>query len=231
MSIIVYWSCLEDEWMRAGPPQPVLKKIYENFSSNDSNMSNFLSCPSVKNEFKNMFSLHSLYDYEFTIKNNEIASSYYDEKFFNKHVLLRSKEKRFFSFLQKFIFFTDADSLITEFYLNPTFENNSVNKTCIPLSGSFDIGKWFRHIEYPFFLREGYDTFSISEGDAYCYIKFNTEEKIIFKQFIFTEKIKQYMDSTMSIPNYRKPMIKLSNYYNKFNIKNKVLHEIKLNLI
>jgi hypothetical protein len=181
MSIKVYWACIEDGWMAAEEPESVIKRLKSWYNPKDiSNRNGIIECPSVRGSLKNLYALKSIYDYDFTIQDGTIIAPKMGQEFFDSHVEIRSIEHKLFSFYHKFIFFTEDPSLEVTFYEHPFFENNEVSKNCMPVQGKFDIGKWFRNIEFPFFLRPESNTFSIRPGDAYCYIRFNTDSHIDF---------------------------------------------------
>ena len=228
MAINVYWCCIEKEWMRAEEPVPVLNDFSKD---NKYTESGILRCPAMRDEMTNTFSLRSIYDYEFTVSENDVSSHLYDQDFFNKHVVIRSIKERIFSFSQEIIFFTDEPSLMMSANLHPYLENNEITKRCISLPGKFDIGKWFRTVEYGFMLNRDSDQFKINMGDVYQYITFHTDEKIVFKQFYKTDKIQQMLYDTRDIRSNRKNFVLLDWFYKKFRFKNFVLKEIRENLI
>jgi hypothetical protein len=117
-------------------------------------------------------------------------------------------------------------------YIFPTFEDNEITKRCKIIPGSFDIGKWFRPLEFAFYLKDEFDEFKVNYDDVMYYIKFNTNEKIVFKQFIPNEQLNFYMNGCMNTTRYIEGEYKtLNNFYKKFTYKKKVLKEIKRNLI
>lgn len=229
MPINVYWSFLEDEWMRAENPEPIYKKIIKS-GSNKNSLSNLSHCPAISQYSKNMYGLKSVYDYNFYIENQEVKTNMYDQEFFNKHVTIRDIDKKFFSFQQRYIFFTDEDSLTMETYLHPFLEDNDIQKKCFAIPGSFDIGKWFRNVEFPFFLKNESSEFNINHNDIYTYIRFNTEKQIRFIKFMPTEKILFYVNSSINSSYGKNSYTKLSDIYKRNNYKNKILKEIKENL-
>lgn len=228
MAINIYWCCIEKEWMRAEPPNPILNSFSE---ENKYIESGILRCPALRNEMNNTFSLSSIYDYNFVISENDISSPMYDQEFFNKHVIIRSVNERIFSFQQEIIFFTDEPSLMMSANLHPYLENNEITKRCISLPGKFDIGKWLRTVEYGFQLNKNYNEFKINMGDIYQYVTFHTDEKIVFKQFYKTDRIQQMLYDTRDIRSNRKNFVLLDWFYKKFRFKNFVLNEIKGNLV
>jgi len=230
MTINVYWSCLEKEWMRAKKPEPIVNSFLEN-NKNKKEISNTIVCPSFKKNIKNTYSLNSIYDYEFTVRGDEVFTEVNDLEFFNRHVLVRSLEEKFFSFSQGMVFFTEEDGLELEVGLYPFFEQNNVTKNCILIPGSLDIGKWFRVLDFSFYLKNESDSFRIKEDEAYSYIRFNSKEKINFIEYYPTEKIKQYIDDTLDSRKSMPSVRSLQEYYRNFKIKNLILKEIKSNLI
>jgi hypothetical protein len=230
MAITVYWACLEDEWMAAEEPESVLSSFYKkNLIDDLSPLSRIDKCPSFSSNLKNLYSMKSLYDYSFTVNGQEIRSSDYNQAFMEEHLITRSIEKRFFSFQSKYIYFTDADSLDVTFYEYPYLEDNNITASCTVVAGKFNIGKWFRSTEFAFYLKNSFNTFKITRGEIYSYMRFHTEEKIIFKQFRYTPEFKKFQDDGFSLTKLN--LGKLENYYLMFKNKKKILQEIKKNLI
>jgi hypothetical protein len=235
MAITIYWSMLEDEWMRAKEPVPIEKKLYEKYSflTNRDNPSVFVAgCPATKNYMKNLYGLSSIYDYSFEIlEDGQIVSTMHSQNFFNKHVISRDYKNNFYSFTQKYIFFTKEDSLKVEAYLPPFLEDNFISNNSHSIPATFDIGKWFRNLEFPFILNKNINSFNIDAGDIYAYIRFNTDEKIIFKKFIPTDKIIFYSSSFNNTIYGKRPTSPLSYFYSLSTFKKKIIKEIEKNLV
>ena len=114
----------------------------------------------------------------------------------------------------------------------PFLEDNEINKRCLCVPGTFDIGKWFRTTEFAFYFKENENEFKIKEGDKFMYIKFHTDKKINFKQFRSSEKIEQYSKDILNAKKYRIPKLRdLNEYYSMMKNKKNILEEIKNNLI
>lgn len=233
MAINIYWTCPEEEWMRATEPESVVKRFYELKIHEGENPNAAINyCPSFNAYLKNVYAVKSLYDYKFSVSKNEINSTMYNQDFFEKHVLIRSIEKKFFSFSNRYIFFTDSKSLQMSAYQHPIFEQNEISKRCMIVPGSYDIGKWFRPLEFPFVLKNDFDNFSVKYNDVLYYLKFHTEEKIVFKQFYFSDKLKTMTDQIFSTSiNKMTKFSGLSDFYAKFKIKPLILKEINSNLL
>jgi hypothetical protein len=229
MSINVYWSCLENEWLRAQPPVPV----YENFlKKNEFKETNIVKCPSFTLDTKNLYGIKSLYTYNFILGENTVSSGLYDQPFFDRHVMIRSLQERVFSFLQYYTFFTDSDSLLMSANIQPYLEtNNPINDRCMCFSGAFDIGKWYRNIEFSFHLKDQFNEFLINENEIYCYIKFHTNEKINFIQHRHSPALASHLSSVIAAKNYKLSTRNLFSYYKMFNTKKMIIKEIKNNII
>jgi hypothetical protein len=227
MAINVYWACLEEEWMRAEAPAPVLAP----FVKTHSNERSVISCPSIRTALSNVYSIKSIYDYEFSFVNTVTLSDMYTQEFFDKHVITRNLSERLFSFSQEFIFFTDSPSLMITGNLMPYMERNNITKNCIPVPGSYDIGKWFRPVEFAFFMPEDIDTFKVEQGEIFQYVQFHTDEKINLIQFRPSEQILKILKETMLSRKNKKFATHLEYFYKTFKLKKQLLSEIKGNTI
>jgi len=231
MSTTIYWACNENEWLRAEEPNLIYKTFIKNIEDKNTQVE---LCPAIKDYTKNTFSIKSLYDYSFEILKDtgEIVSKMYDQEFFNKHVRVRSNVDKLFSFKQSYIFFTEKKSLKMSASVFPYLEDNDITKTCISVPGIFDIGKWFRATEFAFYLRDNINKFNISQDEIYQYIEFQTDDKIIFKQFMVNEKIKKYLSDIDVSKDHRKIKNRpLQEYYFMLKHKKYIIDEIKNNLI
>jgi hypothetical protein len=233
MSITVYWGCNEYEWMRANAPTPVSKSYYSNFKPTDSSeLTSINRCPAFNDYLFNLYELRSIYDYEFYLEDGSVRSNMYSEQFFDDHVVIRDINQKWFSFSQQYIFFTEEPSLLMTTYEYPNFEDNNITKNCHTIPGQFDIGKWFRNTEFPFFLKKESNKFKIEENEVYSYIRFHTTEPINFVQFVITDKINGFLNDARNLNmNQRRKILPMNYMYNKFNHKSLILNEIKLNLI
>lgn len=233
MPVNVYWTCLEDQWDEALEPESVMKRLFQKKKPDKDNpLNNTMFCPSVGGALNNMYCLQSIYDYEFTVFDDKVGTNYTDFDFFQNHVIIRDISQKFFSFQQKFLFFTDEDSLEMLAYLPPFVEDNDVAKRTFSIPGQFDIGKWFRNLEFNFYLKDEYDTFSIKKGDAYTYIKFNTDEKINFKKFYPSPKIWNFVYLVAALRNTKSDNRRsLPDYYEMLAFKQEIIEEIQNNLL
>jgi hypothetical protein len=234
MAIKIYWACLEDEWVRATAPTPVKRSAYAFVKPDPNNTLLAIGrCPAFNDYLTNLYSLHSIYGYEFSIdENGHVSSKDFDQEFFNQHVLVRDLNNKFFSFTQNYVFFTDEPSLLMSTGGFPVFEDNNITDSCHPIPGVFDIGKWFRNIEFPFIIKKTSDTFKIEQGEVYSYLKFHTEEDIEFIQFRPTHSLGDFIKVGRGYSlNSKERSFKMDMFYKAFTYKKLILKEIKQNLI
>ena len=228
MTINVYWACLENEWMLAEEPEPVANIFYKKNIEHDYDLK---KCPAFKDNLKNVFALKSIYDYEFYVSEERVYSDQSTQEFFDNHVVIRSLQQRLFSFMHSYIFFTDEESLLTTINEFPFLEDNNVSSRCIIISGQFDIGKWFRNSELPFYLKPNQESFKIEKEEIYSYVRFHTKEKILFKQFRYTKDLHEYKNDGFLLNTKVSSLKKMENYYKNFKNKKLILKEIKKNII
>jgi len=230
MSINIYWACLEDQWMLATPPETVSEHFYKNRTFNKSEPSSLINfCPAFNANLKNLFTLKSIYNYNFKIEEKNVVTTLYDQHFFDDHVVVRSLDNRFFAFRHKYIFFTDEPSLNVTFYEYPFLEDNNITKRCIIPAGTFDIGRWFRNTEFSFFLKKDYDEFIIEKDEIYSYMRVHTDKNINFIQFRYTDLLLKYNNDGHNLT--KNPLYSLQNYYKAFKNKKLILKEIHNNLL
>ena len=251
--IIIYWgvdTSYTPEGLRIDPPVPILNKLFKDRIPEGpvGPEVNYNKCPALHDELTNVYGMKSVYDYSFevdlesgrisTYGPQEIAAAF-DEEFFNTHVDVRSLKGNLFSFAETLVFFTETPSLMMA-QLPAFMEDNNIVKNTICIPGQFDIGKYFRFLEYAWHFRKGCNKIEFSRKEISYYIKFYTKEKIKFQRFMFTPEL-HTLSETMKNAKFRKKSDTLSKlksnaleyYYNifdKYNFKNKMLKIIKGNL-
>lgn len=225
MVVNVYWSCLEDEWMRSAEPQAVYKDF---FSKNNLNKTELQMCPAFGDYTKNVFSINSIYDYEIEINNGHAFSPNFDQYFFDSHVNTRYTDNKIIHFSQSYAFFTDKDSLEMSIE-HPYLSNTFLSQNCTVIPGKFNIAKWYRPTDMAVILNN--NKFVINVGDPLYYIRLHTDEKINFIQYYDSDLLQKFRKSALNSNRYSKRFKKLSNFYSKFNLRNNILNEIQSNII
>jgi hypothetical protein len=229
MATTIYWTMLEKEWLRAEEPVSIKKRFFDIYPNLKTDPLFF--CPAFKNFYNNLYGLKFIYDYKFRIMEDRVESKDYDQEFFSEHIHLRNLDSRFFSFVHAYIFFTEKEVEMIA-HLPPFLENNDAAKKTHSVIGKFNIGKWFRPIEFPIFFKKEYDEISLKKGDIYTYVHFDTHDEIIFKRFYPTDKIMKFAkDATSTTSGMRLGTKSMNEYYNKFVIKKQILKEIRENIL
>jgi hypothetical protein len=228
MAITVYWACLEQEWLRAQKPVPIWEKF---ITKNDIPDTNIQYCPAFKKSLKNVYGLKSIYDYRFTVNQATVTSDLYDQNFFNEHVIVRSNIHKVYSFQTYYIFFTEAKSLLMTANMYPALEDTELTKNCLIYPGTFDIGKWYRNIEFAIRLKKDSNCFSINEGEIYSYLKFHTDTDIKFVQYRNNEVLEKYLKECVHAKMNKIKFKKLEDYYFMFKTKKMIINEIKKNIL
>lgn len=230
MTINIYWACLENEWMLAEEPEMVSKRFYNKKMYNDSAGACLNICPAFNEELKNLYAIKSVVNFSFEVKEDRVIPKNMPQDDFDRFFVLRDLNLRMFSFRNKYIFFTEEESLPVSFYQYPFLEDNDVTKKCMTIPGTFDIGKWFRNIEFSFYLKKEFNDLQINKEDVLFYSRFKTQEKIKFTEFYMTDKLMEYGRSGFAL-NGRNNFSSMQNFYNKFKLKKLILKEIKQNIV
>jgi hypothetical protein len=239
MSKTVYWAISNVTNM-----SPLSKALYETpepltntntFTSfrADRRYNNFRLCPAYLDHIHNTFRLKFPLDYDLTFDTEGVGSSLYDADFFNYFVNIRDFDNRYFGFKVNLIFFTEDDMDMS--LMPPYLENTSLATDVVSVPGTFNIGKWFRPIDYAVFLKPGRNKLTIKKGDAFNYVKFHTQDKVELVQFDYVEELEKIQKDIL-----RSKMIlgtsspRLDYFYKTFKnsrYKKKILNIIKHNIL
>ena len=114
----------------------------------------------------------------------------------------------------------------TEFLSNKNLNNAHL------IPGQFNISNWFRPLIPSYSIYDN-GRFTLDKGDDLFYVKFDTDKKINFIEFYFTDTLKDIVKSSLEIKRYKKNT-SLQDLYEKFNSQriNKIaIKEIKKAII
>ena len=207
------------------------KQAYQetkNLFKTENKSTDWKQCPSCVDILSNNYHINSPIDIAFSMKRD---SRVYSEKPHSMNIVNFRNFNQEYSIMDYLItlhLFSEEDLNVS--VTQPLLNHNS-NYFLIP--GKFNISKWFRPINPSYmFLNSEYDI-SIKKGDPIMNLYFNTEEKILFKEFYFTETLKEITKETVGHKQFNKKN-SLSTLYSKFEnqkINKVVLKEIKRSLI
>lgn len=173
-------------------------------------------CPAFKDHYHNTFSLKWAFDYSLKIEpNGNLKTDDYNQDFFDQTVTIRNYEHRIYT-LAHFYHFWCEEPLMME-VLPVTGTSNDFTSNIDFYSAQFDVGKWFRPIECAFKAKPKSTQIIVNQGDPYCFVRFQSKEKIKLKRFIMTDEIKKLELEFMSLRNLNshatKGMLPSLNYY------------------
>lgn len=207
----VHWSIVDDnlEWLSLACFEPVLaypeivkSRDFDNQSSN-----NYLKCPAIVDFLKNTYVIKSPVDlhFSFNSKNNWVELINKDQKFYDSFVLNRcdvrtSENAPMLITLRLWYLFVSDKSCLLEMF-SPFMHLDKCVSQMRLLAGSFDISKWFRHIEIVFEVVDPSKDLIIKRGDALAYIKFKTfnNERINLIQKMFNADMRKEINKCLSV--------------------------------
>lgn len=196
----------------------------------ESTNTNWMACPGSKNFLNNMFYIRNPFGIDLGIDGNGNVMS----KTISSSQLISIREYNKDSIIMDYAI---SLSLFSEESLSvsvmPAFFSNqpALNSYIVP--GEFNISKWFRPINPSFMSPNKNIHFKINEGDPLLYVKFNTDKQIKFKEFYFTDSLRDISTEAIGTKRYKKN-IGLNSLYKDFadnKINKIILKEIKKAII
>ena len=190
-------------------------------------------CPAFNSYFHNVYGFKAMCSY--SLGKSDDGHEYISHgSILDKYVNVRSVDEQVISIFQAVSFVTDSPSLQMSME-NPYFEDNKFTSSCYIIPGTLDIGKYYRCVDLAFRIKENHSWAAFDEGDIIYYLRFHTPEKINFKQYFMSDKLREYeimiTEIKSSFSPSPRPLSFFYDKYKKFNLQSKVMKEIKENLI
>lgn len=211
------------------PPQ----SLYNYLINNDSLKEKFGAysrCTSALNELKKTYFVNPDFNYDFYFdENNNLRSDMYDQNMFD-NIMQRDAENLFF-INSYFIMFAEKTCTVTQ--MVPYLHKTSFSRgNCLSVTASLDISKWFRPT-HAVYMNDEYTPMQLRADEPLYYLKFDTDEKIEFKEFTMNDKLLDYALNCTLFKKYspRKNLNKLYDVFVNRNYHKKVLKEIKQNIV
>jgi hypothetical protein len=239
----VFWANVTDDFqinsklsVLWGEPVPLKKHLgetYNDFFKETDISQHLLLCPSVQEEIKNTYAVLSPIDLTLTWDGNQTQTNNYDQQFFDQMICIKRKidgsESRFISINLHLIFFTEkkCTATVTPAYMSDTY----FPKNSIMIAGQMDLNSWLRPIDVMIF-RDINKSIIIKKGEPLYYIKFHTDEKVIFSRFNLTKELLSIVESCISVRRFTGAgsLSKIYEIFNKSMMRNRVVSLIKQNL-
>lgn len=237
MTINVYFGEQKNRFVNE--PQSVHKKFsLEQKEAKQKQNNRYLQdvhlCPSVQRYYSNTFSVTSEFGWTLNWEpNNNMFISYdMNQEQFEHHFLPRNTKSGFISALLPELLIVPDKSVEVEI-LPSTLTNKNFNKDIQCISGTFNPHKHIRKMELAFIINEPNKKIKYRAGDDLFYIKFNTDEKIVFKRFFCTKRIEETIRNHIANRSLGNTILPMKWWYNaseKLGIQKRIMKEIKNNL-
>ena len=204
------------------------KSIYEEIAIHKAPLKDvvsddYLRCPATSKFLKNTFVVRAPVDTHAnlnfkTSRANHVIDSPADERTYKVKLNFTHQptliNRNLIDYSHPILFFSEEESMIATL-TSPYFEKVSSYDYGTIIPGQFDIGKWFRPMNFEFQLWEGVDSIKISAGEALGYINFQTDKKIILKRFNTTRDMDKLISSILDVSPFKK-FARLSDRYKVF---------------
>ena len=196
-------------------------------------------CPAFRDYFHNVYGWKSVHSHSLEKGANPegvegYISNLHTQEFFDNNIFIRSLDEQLISIKQMTSFVTDSPSLKLSVE-HPYFEDNEFTSSCYVIPGTMDIGKYYRRLDFAFRIKEDHCRVAFDEGTIVYYLRFHTSEKINLKQYYMSDRLREYQDVVDEIKMFStfspRPLSFFYDIYKKYNLKSKIMKEIKENLI
>jgi len=173
------------------------------------------------------------YDYQLDIdENNILATKDYDQGFFDQHVVVNNNGRSndsLIKWVDNHIFFAPYEKSLVMSQVPSYLEG--VNNNITLMGGRFDIGKYFRNMNFVFYFNERASSFVVDSEVPLYYLRFHTERPIVFKQFYVSFELSKFykhiIESTTSPLRKGKRLSDFYDMWSKFGFKKKIIKMIE----
>lgn len=238
--INVYWSPdtfkedSEDWSLMYEKPKTLYLDLLEN-KINTSVKDTFFSCPAFSSKAKKMLVFKNLVksEYHYSTENNQQIINPVSDRYIHAEYM-RPATVTFgptigFSYTNLLF----ADESLEVSIIPPMFHKPKYMKYGSVVFGEFDIGKWFRQINFEVLMWENSGDFILEEEPLY-YLEFKTKRPIVFHKFILTQNLRKYsLTNQKSSKLFGENLTLLDRYHHfkRSGMREIILTEIKKNLI
>ena len=221
--MIVYWSSDLDFGINC------LSDLQKKRTSN--NQVNFLTCPAVKNSWKNVWMFGAKKDLfvEYNL-DNVVVEGFKDAPNRKPHL----KNTNIFNLRKSSIFFSEKS--LKAKVTAPYFHNVAYQKEGTFIGGVYDIGRWARPINAEIITWGEVGAIKFNGGEPLFYVEFLTDEKIELVRFKHSPLISQLSASLINSPfqtpkNFQGSLDSRYEAFDRSNYRAAILEEIQANLL
>lgn len=241
--INIYWCPVyipgeDDDWGFLYPkPQTLYSELHQNKNKNllDKNNS-YLLCPAVGPKFKKTLVLRNEAEcsYKYSVENNQRTINNLSDRYITAQIfrepMLNTGPTLLFSLAYNFF----ADEPLMMSVTPPMFHKPRYMNYGSMIPGEFDIGRWFRPVNFEVQTWSNNGEFHLENGEPIMYIEFKTDRPILLHRFNLNMKLSKYQkiqDQALSIYGPFQPLVEKYQKFMQSGFREKVLTEIKNNLV
>ena len=227
--ITIYYSKTDFTGLRNPGPAPVRSIMQDDFKVRGQ----YNQCPAYHDHLRNLYAIQAPFDYNLRFDGANLRSDLQDQATYDEFVTLRSQPSKLITLTNYIWMIPDVPSLMVS--VTPAYlDSNGFTEGAIVVPGTFDVGRWPRKIECAFHMKR--DQIAFQEGDSMLYVRLHTDEDIVFKQFLPTPRIIDYLDIINRSKSLRvRDMSPMSFFYDLIgrtkSLKAKMLEEARANVI
>jgi hypothetical protein len=185
-------------------PEPVFKLIASSRSKN----TKYLKCPAMQDYYSNCFLLRSPVDLTINISNQPNGAKFaaidkYNQEFFDENIMIRYEEGYKHPILHIsffYVFYADKPLMIEQ--LSPSMHKTELQNNINIISGTYDISKWIRPVEFAFEVIDDTKPIVIKRGDPMYYVRFPTTDKINLVKEPISEDLSKVINSCTTLKDY-----------------------------
>jgi hypothetical protein len=202
--ITVYWAhngSAENRHklsMLLDPPQHLWKTMPP-FPKSNHKSDNYRACKSAQEFFKNTYVMNSPLTCTLNLSgpiNNPNIVSFPP----SSHITRVSSMENSYALDMDFSWFLFADAPLEMRITPPFLHKTAIMQGGYLTSGSFDIGRWFRHLNLSFHLWPGHNQLEFVKGEPIMYMDFVTNKKIVLRQY---EAIPEIRNMALQVVDYK----------------------------
>jgi len=211
-------------------PYPVLPNYIGNCGKPKDHSVNFFACPACKSYTDNLFYIKNPLDFNIRINSNNTVDSRSPASSLITSIRDFNDSSLILDYFMSISFFSEKEisvSVMPPFFYNPPADGAHL------IPGEFNIGSWFRPLNATYFIKNKDVDFVLKKDDPLFFIKFNTKDKIDFKEFYFTDSLTGIVDSTVGLKKFKRnvPILDLYHSFKEEKLNKIVLKEIRKSLI
>ena len=174
-------------------PVSLLSELRDKYKGTSADL--YLRCPSAIDELKNTFVMRSPTDLKIKHRAADISIEAGSEQFAKDVFNDLSSDGTLCTIGPGFAFFSEQP---LRMFQTPAYLHKTPLDDVVLTPGTFDVGKWFRPIVSGV-INQAQSDIVIKRNDPLYYVRFDTDEKIKFRAFEYSEKIHEFFGDAINL--------------------------------